>query len=111
MSDEIKNIEPKVKNISESAIPLQFKSEIKPEDPSQKYSDEEVLKVEGFLEILQDYGVLRAKDAELVVTEYDNFPTDVYISQSQIRRFALRKGDLIEGLARPPKENERYLSL
>jgi len=96
----------KVVNTSTPA-PTQYRSD----DPSQKYTDEEVLKVEGFLEILQDYGILRAKDAELVVTEYDNFPTDVYISQSQIRRFSLRKGDLIEGLARPPKENERYLSL
>src|SRR3989338_4908786 len=106
--NEIKEVVPNGNNVIASNVAsAQFKSE----DPSQKYSDEEVLKIEGFLEILQDYGVLRAKDAELVVTEYDNFPTDVYISQSQIRRFALRKGDLIEGLARPPKENERYLSL
>ena len=79
------------------------------DDPSQKYSDEEVLKVEGYLEILQDYGVLRSTDDTLIDDE--NFPKDVYISQSQIRRFSLRKGDLIEGLARPPKESERYLSL
>jgi len=79
------------------------------DDPSQKYSDEEVLKVEGYLEILQDYGVLRSTDDTLI--DDDNFPKDVYISQSQIRRFSLRKGDLIEGLARPPKESERYLSL
>ncbi|MEX1052233.1 MAG: transcription termination factor Rho [Patescibacteria group bacterium] len=36
---------------------------------------------------------------------------DIYVSTSQIRRFWLRKGDLIEGLARPPKEGERFHSL
>ena len=38
-------------------------------------------------------------------------PEDVYVSQSQIRRFALRSGDRIWGQIRPPKENERYYSL
>ena len=36
---------------------------------------------------------------------------DIYVSTSQIRRFWLRKGDVIEGLARPPKEGERFHSL
>ncbi len=38
-------------------------------------------------------------------------PDDVYVSQSQIRRFGLRTGDRIAGQVRPPKENERYFSL
>ena len=36
---------------------------------------------------------------------------DIYVSTSQIRRFWLRKGDIVEGLARPPKEGERFHSL
>lgn len=36
---------------------------------------------------------------------------DIYISQSQIRRFSLRPGDLVEGVARPPKDTERYYGL
>jgi transcription termination factor Rho len=36
---------------------------------------------------------------------------DIYISQSQIRRFMLRVGDLVAGVARPPKDNERYYGL
>src|SRR4029079_6257268 len=36
---------------------------------------------------------------------------DIYISQSQIRRFMLRPGDLVEGLGRPPKDTERYFGL
>jgi len=67
---------------------------------------EKALKVCGVLEVLPDYGILRQKDAP------DNLlPKDVYVSQSQMRRFDLRMGDEIEGLARPPKETERYLSL
>ena len=36
---------------------------------------------------------------------------DIYISSSQIRRFWLRNGDLVEGMGRPPKDNERYYGL
>jgi transcription termination factor Rho len=36
---------------------------------------------------------------------------DIYISQSQIRRFLLRPGDLVEGVGRPPKDTERYFGL
>ncbi len=38
-------------------------------------------------------------------------PDDVYVSQSQIRRFGLRTGDLVSGRVRPPKDSERYYSL
>ncbi|MBU0491087.1 MAG: transcription termination factor Rho [Chloroflexi bacterium] len=38
-------------------------------------------------------------------------PDDIYVSQSQIRRFGLRTGDLVIGQTRPPKEAERYYSL
>lgn len=60
---------------------------------------------EGVLEIVSDgFGFLRG---ERMLAS----PNDVYVSQSQIRRFALRTGDKIIGQVRPPKENERYLSL
>ncbi|NBU65653.1 MAG: transcription termination factor Rho, partial [Chloroflexia bacterium] len=63
------------------------------------------LSSEGVLEIVADgFGFLRG-DRMLAS------PNDVYVSQSQIRRFALRTGDKIIGQVRPPKENERYLSL
>jgi len=62
--------------------------------------------IKGVLEILQDYGVIR-QDEKI----NDELPKDVYISQSQIRRFNLRKSDIITGHSRPPKEGERYLSL
>lgn len=64
------------------------------------------IKISGMLEILTDYGVIRQNQEN-----GDELPKDVYISNSQIKRFGLRMGDTVTGLARPPKENERYLSL
>ncbi|PLY01698.1 MAG: transcription termination factor Rho [Desulfuromonas sp.] len=62
---------------------------------------------EGVLEILPDgFGFLRAPDAN-----YLPGPDDIYISPSQIRRFALRTGDTVSGQIRPPKEGERYFAL
>jgi len=66
----------------------------------------DTIKISGMLEVLEDYGVIRQN--EKLDTD---LPKDVYISHSQIKRFNLRMGDLITGFARPPKENERYLSL
>lgn len=62
---------------------------------------------EGTLEILQDgFGFLRSADSS-----YLTGPDDIYVSPSQIRRFALRTGDNISGKIRPPKDGERYLAL
>lgn len=59
----------------------------------------------GILDIVSDgFGFLRS-DRMLPG------PDDVYVSQSQIRRFGLRTGDRVAGQVRPPKENERYYSL
>jgi transcription termination factor Rho len=59
----------------------------------------------GILEIMSDgYGFLRQET--LLPSQ-----TDVYISPSQIRRFGLRNGDLVNGQGRPPKSNEKYFSL
>ncbi len=69
--------------------------------------DETVTNVssEGILDIVSDgFGFLRG---ERMLAS----PNDVYVSQSQIRRFALRTGDKVVGQVRPPKDNERYLSL
>jgi transcription termination factor Rho len=61
----------------------------------------------GVVEILQDgFGFLRSPDAN-----YLPGPDDIYVSPSQIRRFALRTGDTVEGQIRSPKEGERYFAL
>ena len=62
---------------------------------------------EGVLEILPDgFGFLRSP-----MYSYMPGPDDIYVSPSQIRRFGLRKGDVITGQIRPPKEGERYFAL
>ena len=62
---------------------------------------------EGTLEILPDgYGFLRSPEYS-----YTASPDDVYVSPSQIRRFGLRKGQIVKGLIRPPKEQETYFAL
>jgi transcription termination factor Rho len=62
---------------------------------------------EGVLEVLPDgFGFLR--------TPQDNYlasPNDIYVSPSQIRRFGLRSGNIVQGQIRPPKENEKYFAL
>jgi transcription termination factor Rho len=65
------------------------------------------VQAEGVLEILPEgYGFLRAQD-----WNYLAGPDDIYVSPSQIKRFALRTGDTISGEVRPPKPWERYLAL
>ncbi len=60
----------------------------------------------GTLEVIQDgIGFLRADK------RMNPGPDDVYISQSQIRRFGLRTGDFVVGQVRPPKESEKYYGL
>ena len=55
---------------------------------------------DGVLEILQDgFGFLRSSDGSYLAG-----PDDIYVSPSQIRRFALRTGDTVSGLIRPPKD-------
>lgn len=62
---------------------------------------------DGVLEILPDgYGFLRSP-----LSSYMPGPDDIYVSPSQIRRFYLRKGDVVSGQIRPPKEGERYFAL
>jgi transcription termination factor Rho len=61
----------------------------------------------GVLEILPDgFGFLRSP-----FSNYLPCPEDIYVSPSQIRRFALRTGDSVEGEIREPKEKERFLAL
>ena len=61
----------------------------------------------GVLEILPDgFGFLRSPNYN-----YLPCPDDIYVSPSQIRRFDLRTGDIVNGQVRPPKEGERYFAL
>jgi transcription termination factor Rho len=62
---------------------------------------------EGVIEVLQDgFGFLRSPDVNYLAG-----PDDIYVSPAQIRRFALRTGDTVEGMIRSPKDGERYFAL
>jgi transcription termination factor Rho len=61
----------------------------------------------GILEVLPDkFGFLRSSE-----NNYLSNPEDIYVSPSQIRRFGLRTGDLVEGPIRSPKSKERFFAL
>jgi transcription termination factor Rho len=71
----------------------------------QVASNQQALVASGVLETMDDgYGFLR----QMGLRQANG---DVYISQSQIRRFGLRTGDTVTGQVRPPKEGERYFGL
>lgn len=66
-----------------------------------------ILVASGVLEIMPEgYGFLRSSDYN-----YMSSPDDIYVSQSQIRLFGLKTGDVVEGPIRPPKEGEKYFPL
>lgn len=71
------------------------------------YDFGDVLRGEGVLEIMPDnYGFLRSSDYNYLAS-----PDDIYVSQSQIKLFGLKTGDVVEGVIRPPREGEKYFPL
>ena len=61
----------------------------------------------GILEVMNDgYGFLRSIDGN-----FANSSNDTYVSGTQIKRFALRNGDIVTGQVRPPKDQEKYYAL
>ncbi|MBP9992322.1 MAG: transcription termination factor Rho [Bacteroidales bacterium] len=68
---------------------------------------EGIVEATGVLEIMPDgYGFLRSSDYN-----YLNSPDDIYVSQSQIKMYALKTGDTILGEIRPPREGDKYFPL
>ncbi|HPX59660.1 MAG TPA: transcription termination factor Rho [Bacteroidales bacterium] len=63
---------------------------------------------EGVLEVLptDGFGFLRSSDYN-----YLNSPDDIYVSQSQIKLFGLKTGDIVKGTIRPPKDGEKFFPL
>jgi transcription termination factor Rho len=70
-------------------------------DPEPVITEDDVLiPIAGILDVLDNYAFIRT-------TGYLPGPNDVYVSLSQVRRYGLRKGDVIEGAVRQPREGER----
>ncbi len=83
---------------------------VQPQKQKEKeptYDFDGILTASGVLEIMSDgYGFLRSSDYN-----YMSSPDDIYVSQSQIRLFGLKTGDVVEGPIRPPKEGEKFFPL
>lgn len=85
--------------------PHQQQASSKEKEPA--YDFDGILSATGVLEIISEgYGFLRSSDYN-----YMSSPDDVYVSQSQIRLFGLKTGDVVEGPIRPPKEGEKFFPL
>ena len=94
-------------NANENLPVPQQQQERKVIEHEKPYEFDDILNGVGVLEIMQDgYGFLRSSDYN-----YLSSPDDIYVSQSQIKLFGLKTGDVVEGVIRPPKEGEKYFPL
>ena len=94
-------------NANENLPVPQQQQERKVIEREKPYEFDDILNGVGVLEIMQDgYGFLRSSDYN-----YLSSPVDIYVSQSQIKLFGLKTGDVVEGVIRPPKEGEKYFPL
>ena len=85
----------------------QLQPEEQPAAAPKQYDFADVLRVEGVLEIMPDnYGFLRSSDYNYLAS-----PDDVYVSQSQIKLYGLKTGDVVEGIIRPAAAGEKYFPL
>ena len=104
---EIKNISKLKKEELIEVLSENMNSNSKSDDLNERYkiTNEGDFIVEGILEVLPDgYGFLRGDN-------YLPTPKDVYISPIQIKRFKLNTGDMIKGISRSPKEEEKFPAL
>lgn len=94
-------------NANENLPVPQQQQERKVIEREKPYEFDDILNGVGVVEIMQDgYGFLRSSDYN-----YLSSPDDIYVSQSQIKLFGLKTGDVVEGVIRPPKEGEKYFPL
>ncbi len=84
-----------------------LQDDIRNNRPPSIFDQDGVITNQGVLEVMPDgYGFLRSADFN-----YFNSPDDIYVSVTQIKRFSLKTGDVVEGTIRPPKESEKYFPL
>ena len=108
-NNQRKNINPEVEgeNVQQQPAQQQVPQQEQRRIPEKQYDFDGILNGIGVLEIMPDgYGFLRSSDYN-----YLSSPDDIYVSQSQIKLFGLKTGDVVEGPIRPPKEGEKYFPL
>ncbi|MBO7581457.1 MAG: transcription termination factor Rho [Bacteroidaceae bacterium] len=70
------------------------------------YEFDDIIRVSGVLETVDNYGFLRSSDYNYLPS-----PDDVYVNLQQIKHFGLKTGDVVDGFVRPPREGERFFPL
>ena len=70
------------------------------------YKFDNIVKISGVLDTVDNYGFLRSSDYNYLPS-----PDDVYVSPQQIKQYGLKTGDVVEGYVRPPKDGERFFPL
>ena len=70
------------------------------------YDFDNIIRVSGVLETVDNYGFLRSSDYNYLPS-----PDDVYVNLQQIKHFGLKTGDVVDGFVRPPREGERFFPL
>jgi len=94
-------------NAQQPQNPQQRPQQQPQQPPKPRFEFEGEVEAIGVLEIMPDgYGFLRSSDYN-----YLNSPDDIYVSQAQIKTYALKTGDTILGEIRPPREGEKYFPL
>jgi transcription termination factor Rho len=104
------NIEPEEKPQTPDGMEMSDnKQEFKPQPKPERvyYNFDGIAIGEGVLEMMPDgYGFLRSSDYN-----YLSSPDDIYVSQSQVKLFGLKTGDVVRGGIRPPKDGEKFFPL
>jgi len=104
------NIEPEEKPQTPDGMEMSDnKQEYKPQPKPERvyYNFDGIAIGEGVLEMMPDgYGFLRSSDYN-----YLSSPDDIYVSQSQVKLFGLKTGDVVRGGIRPPKDGEKFFPL
>ena len=104
-TDETENVEITEKETQEVRHNQHNNNRNKFKDPNFEF--DAIIEAEGVLDISETgNGFLRSSDFN-----YQQSPDDIYVSQSQIRKFGLKTGDTVRGLVRPPKDQERHYPL
>lgn len=70
------------------------------------YEFDNIIRVSGVLETIENYGFLRSSDYNYLPS-----PDDVYVNMQQIKHYGLKTGDVVDGFVRPPREGERFFPL
>ncbi|MBR6202680.1 MAG: transcription termination factor Rho [Bacteroidaceae bacterium] len=95
--------EPQYDNYAAPAQAMVRKEKFVKEKP---YEFDNIIRVSGVLETVDNYGFLRSSDYNYLPS-----PDDVYVTLQQIKHYGLKTGDVVDGFVRPPREGERFFPL